>query len=238
MGRFKTTKKENVGQLVERSTGSITTNLSEGLPKTILSNAEKDQIASLLEKYQTNKEEASTQDVEQLCDITAEIKSIHNQSIILHGERIKKAQEILKHYSEGAFSSFLVQTYGNRQTPYNFLLYYEFYTSVSKGVQKIIDPMPKQAIYSLSSRDISKDEKIDFVKSYQGETKVQLLQRLRDVYPLKEKDKRKAILAKQVEVMLEKSLAIVSRPSFKQTTHEKKKLLSLLGTLSNKISNS
>ena len=208
MGRFKTTTKENVSKLVERSGSSISTHLAENLPKNLLSAAEKNQISSLLEKYRTSTEETPTQDIEQLCGITAEIKSIHNQSIILHGERIKKAQDILKKYNEGAFSSFLMQTYGNRQTPYNFLLYYEFYTSVSKGVQKIIDPMPKQAIYSLSSRDISKGEKIDFVKSYQGETKVELLQRLRDVYPLKSKDKRKAVLAKQVELLLEKSLVI------------------------------
>ena len=40
------------------------------------------------------------EDKEALYSLTAEIKSIHNQSIILHGERIKKAQEILKKYVE------------------------------------------------------------------------------------------------------------------------------------------
>lgn len=237
MGRFKTTKKDNVGKLVERSGGGMAVGLAENLPKHLMSEAEKTQIADLLEKYSVDEAAIHEEDKEALCSLTAEIKSIHNQSIILHGERIKKAQEILKKYDEGAFSSFLIHTYGNRQTPYNFLLYYEFYTSVSTGVQKLIDPMPKQAIYSLSSRDVSKEEKVEFVKNYQGETKTQLLERLRDHFPLKEKDKRKAKPSKHVELLLEKALAMVSKKGYKQTESERKKLLSLLGTLSNKISN-
>ncbi|MEI8301336.1 MAG: CT583 family protein, partial [Chlamydiota bacterium] len=76
-----------------------------------------------------------TQDLEELCKITSEVKAINNQAVLLHGERIKKAQQILKHYKIGAFSSWLIAVYGNRSTPYNFLQYYEFYISLSKAIQ-------------------------------------------------------------------------------------------------------
>src|ERR1700677_3684402 len=65
------------------------------------------------------------EDLEALTAITSEVKAITNQAVILHGERIKRAQEILKKYRDGAFTAWLFATYGNRQTPYNFLQYYE-----------------------------------------------------------------------------------------------------------------
>lgn len=238
MGRFKATKKEKIGQLVKRSNSAIITMFNSDTHKTQLTEHDKNQISSLLEKYQGDESNALDQDISLLCDLTAEIKSISNQSIILHGERIKKAQNILKKYREGAFSSFLMQTYGNRQTPYNFLLYYELYHSVSKNVQQIIDPMPKQAIYSLSSRDISDEEKVDFIRDYKGETKAELLSKLRAQFPLKEEDKRKAKTSVQIEALLQKALDLASSSKFSINQDEKRKLLSLLGNLSNKVSKS
>lgn len=68
-----------------------------------------------------------TLDLAELSLITSEVKAINNQAAILHGERIKKAQTLLKSYQEGAFSAWLNATYGNRQTPYNLMQYYEFF---------------------------------------------------------------------------------------------------------------
>lgn len=239
MGRFKSPKKENIGQLVERS-NAANASLPQEVRKHALLEEEKHLISTLLTKYQTEEIDSQQQGLNQdfltLCNITAEIKSINNQSILLHGERIKKAQEILKKYREGAFSSFLMQTYGNRQTPYNFLLYYELYNSVSKNIQKTIDPMPKQAIYSLSSRQVSIDEKVEFIKSYQGETKSELMHKLRETFPLEAEDKRKAQPAKQVEMLLEKALRLTSSRSFKASEPQTRRILSLLGALSNKMS--
>ena len=131
------------------------------------------------------------QDLEELCKITSEVKAINNQSILLHGERIKKAQLILKHYKTGAFSSWLIAAYGNRSTPYNFLQYYEFYISLSKTIQHYVDKMPRQAIYTLASRQGSLEAKELFILSYQGESKNELLAKIRLLFPLDAKDLRK-----------------------------------------------
>jgi len=93
---------------------------------------EKENICEILEKFQEYVGYDKEKDLKALLDITQEIKAITNQAVILHGERIKKAQKILKNYKEGAFTSWLISTYGNRQTPYNFLQYYDLYTSVPK----------------------------------------------------------------------------------------------------------
>ena len=42
----------------------------------------------------------------------------------------KERKTILKNYRDGAFSAWLIATYGNRQTPYNFLQYYELYITL------------------------------------------------------------------------------------------------------------
>ena len=70
----------------------------------------------------------------------------------MHGERIKKAQEILKSYRDGAFTAWLLAAYGNRQTPYNFLQYYELYTALSPGLHSQLEAMPRHAVYVLASR--------------------------------------------------------------------------------------
>jgi len=90
--------------------------------------SEQEQL-SLYQILETHKSESSMVevDVKQLKAITSEVKAINTQAIILHGERIKQAQTLLKEYKEGAFSAWLILTYGNRQTPYNFLQYFEFY---------------------------------------------------------------------------------------------------------------
>ena len=86
-------------------------------------------------------------DLEFLTTITSEVKAINNQAIILHGERIKQCtRTFLTKYRDGAFSAWLISTYGNRQTPYNFLQYYEFYQSLNLELQKRMDDMPRQVV--------------------------------------------------------------------------------------------
>src|ERR1700690_3631894 len=88
---------------------------------------EKEDLEALLNDYKSESQYAIADDLSTLSSLTSEIKAINKKAAILHGERIQKAQEILKKYRDGAFSAWLVNTYGNRQTPYNFLQYYEFY---------------------------------------------------------------------------------------------------------------
>src|ERR1700733_5604388 len=79
-------------------------------------------LEELLHSFQAEAKTDIKRDLVELSKITSEVRAITNQAAILHGERILRAQKLLKSYREGAFSAWLVAAYGNRQTPYNFLL--------------------------------------------------------------------------------------------------------------------
>ncbi len=167
--------------------------------------SEKGTLHSLLKQFSEEGQEIS-EDLKSLITITSEVKAINNQAIVLHGERIKAVQEILKKYRDGAFSTWLVATYGNRQTPYNFLQYYEFYITMPQTLRPLIEIMPKQAVYTLASREGSLEEKQTIVQNYQGESKQELIRMIRDTFPLSEKDKRKQSIGRGIIHNLEKNL--------------------------------
>ncbi len=200
-----------------------------------LSDKEQDVLKTLLEKFAVEGLDTE-KDFLSLSAITSEVKAINNQAAILHGERIKKAQEILKKYEEGAFSFWLMQTYGNRQTPYNFLQYFELYQMLPQPLLPKLDEMPRQAAYTLASREGPFDLKKEIIKGYQGETKQVLLEQIRRTFPLQERDKR----AQNHGLNLIKSLTrisdFISENSVKLSSTEKKKVLELLSSLKKQIS--
>ncbi|MBT3393740.1 MAG: CT583 family protein [Waddliaceae bacterium] len=150
-------------------------------------------IEEILEKYSPEDDKLNlTGDLSLLLSLTSEVKAINNQAAILHGERIKKAQEILKRYRDGAFTAWLTATYGNRQTPYNFLQYYEFHQEIPKNLHQQLEAMPRQAIYTLASRSGNFKDKKKIVKNYDGETKMELISHIREKFPLSSSDKRKS----------------------------------------------
>ena len=155
-----------------------------------LSSTEKEILSQLLKKF-AEKDKDTSEDLKSLITLTSEVKAINNQAIILHGERIKAAQDILKGYRDGAFTTWLINTYGNRQTPYNFLQYYEFYIKIPQSLRPMLEVMPKQAVYTLASRVGNIDEKQTIVQNYQGETKSELIEIIRETFPISDKDKRK-----------------------------------------------
>ena len=121
-------KLSKMTNLAEMSSSGHLSSFSGVFKVSELSDKEQEQLRFLLEEYGEGQDIG--QDFTSLSAITSEVKAINNQAAILHGERIKKAQELLKKYREGAFTFWLIQTYGNRQTPYNFLQYYELYQSL------------------------------------------------------------------------------------------------------------
>lgn len=228
-GSNKPTKMDHLA--TKTSSGSLSS--FSGVFKVVdLSSEEKLSLEELLKNYSSPHQD-TMQDLEALSMITSEVKAINNQAIILHGERIKKAQAILTSYKDGAFSAWLMSTYGNRQTPYNFLQYYELYTTLSEQLQKCVDLMPKQVIYTLASREGSLKEKEEFILGYRGETKQQLLALLRDAFPLEEEDKRKQKLPKQALQNLRSLSSLFKKSSFKPSTQEKELILELLEELKN-----
>lgn len=130
-------------------------------------------------------------DYEELTRITSEIKAINSQSILLHGERIKKAQDLLKNYRNGAFSEWLIVTYGNRQTPYSMLRYFEFYMEIPHHAKAKLDHIPKKAIYILASIDADINTKIKIIENYEGENQKDLLLLIKELLPPIKGDKRR-----------------------------------------------
>lgn len=227
MGRFKTQKKEKMNELVKLSKAGSLSSFAGVFQVTPMSESETASLIALLKKYK--KEETNiSEDLQHLTMITSEVKAISNQAIVLHGERIKRAQELLKKYHDGAFSVWLTSTYGNRQTPYNFLQYYELYSSLPQQTRLIINEMPRQAIYSLSSRPISQEAKVAFIESYKGETKTELLQRLRKSFPLPEKDKRNTNEVKVATELLKRALQSMQSKLFHPTTQQRKEIEKIL----------
>jgi hypothetical protein len=202
-----------------------------------LNQREKDSLQELLQQFKKEAYEETEKDFQSLSAITSEVKAITNQAVMLHGERIKKAQDILKNYKEGAFTAWLLATYGNRQTPYNFLQYYEFYISMPKNLHPVIDQMPRQAVYTLASRSGAADKKEEIIKNYQeGQTKQELLGLIRKIFPLDQDDKRLPNIASQSISSLKRLIDLFSHPLFNPKELQAKEIKGLLRQLSSLIS--
>ena len=196
-----------------------------------LSDEEKNSLETLLQAYKNDTHNSIEEDLHALESLTSEIKAITNQAAILHGERLKKAQTIFKKYRDGAFSAYLLATYGNRQTPYNFLQYYEFYLQLPTTLLPTLDQMPRQAIYTLASRDAPIEEKIPFLENYTGQTKNELLELIRQTFPLEDTDKRRENLSSQIALLLQKAHHIARQKRFKPSERELKMLQDLIDNL-------
>ena len=228
-------KLSKMTNLAEMSSSGHLSSFAGVFKVSTLNEKEEEMLKTLLEKF-GNDELDTEKDFLSLSEITSEVKAINNQAAILHGERIKKAQQILKNYQEGAFTFWLIQTYGNRQTPYNFLQYYELHQRLPTVLLPKLDEMPRQAAYTLASREGPFDLKKEIIESYQGETKQVLLEQIRRTFPLENKDKR----AQKHGTNLIKSLTRISdflkENEIKLSSTEQKKVIQLLSSLKQLVS--
>lgn len=185
-------KNESSSKMAAMAKQSATGNLTSfaGVFSVVeLNEKEKNFLEQILKEYVQENGDI-TADLNQLISITAEVKAINNQAAILHGERIKKAHRILTRYRDGAFTAWLMAAYGNRQTPYNLMQYYEFYEVLPRNLRPQLEAMPRQAIYTLATRSGSLEKKQEIIANYQGETKTEVLTLIRQAFPLSEQDKR------------------------------------------------
>lgn len=188
--RLKKNDASKMAAMAKQSVNGHLSSFSGIFSITELSQHEKNGIESILKDYAIDLDTID-EDIQHLTSITSEVKSINNQAALLHGERIKKAHSILTRYRDGAFTAWLIAAYGNRQTPYNLMQYYEFCEAMPKTLRLQIESMPRQAIYTLASREGSLEKKKEIITNYQGETKAELLLVIRKAFPLEETDKRK-----------------------------------------------
>ncbi len=232
--RFK--KKEitpKMTALAEKSTSGNLSSFSGVFRVTSLSDNEKDVLENILSNYKDDSLESIEDDFLQLVSITSEVKAITNQAVMLHGERIQKAQVLLKNYKEGAFTSWLMSVYGNRQTPYNFLKYYEFYTSMPDELRQKIDAMPRQAIYTLASRDGDVKQKKEIVEKYEGQAKNELLSLIRKAFPLQEQDRRNTNIFSNIIQNLKSVKNSMMQRNIELNDTEKKQISKLLSEIKN-----
>jgi hypothetical protein len=220
--------------LAEMSTTGGLSSFSGVFRVTELTEKEQNDLQLLLAEYK-NDDCDIIQDLRSLTALTSEVKAINNQAAILHGERIKRAQELFKTYRDGAFSNWLLATYGNRQTPYNFLQYYELHQALPQILHVKLDEMPRQAVYTLASRSGPFEKKEEIIKNYQGEPKQQLLTLIRETFPLEDADKRGQDLADQVILQLSRIQTLCSQRRFKPTEKQKEKLKQLLTLLEGSV---
>ncbi|MBF8262955.1 MAG: hypothetical protein HW387_620 [Parachlamydiales bacterium] len=223
--RFKTKEapQQKMTALVERATNGDLSSFSGIFRVTALNDSEKSTLEEILKSFRHAETDDVDLDLKALVAITSEVKAITNQAVILHGERIKKAQDILKKYRDGAFTAWLYATYGNRQTPYNFLQYYEFYILMPQALHPKIDQMPRQAVYTLASRNGSIEKKQEIVTSYAGQPKQELLKIIRQLFPLAEDDGRMPNFGAHGVAFLKRAREMFKHSHCRLTQSEKEK---------------
>jgi hypothetical protein len=223
-GRFSQSEPTKVRALAKQSAEGALTSFSGLFKPTSLSAGEQEALEELLHAHQPNETYDIAKDVEMLLRLTSEVKAIHNQASLLHGERIATAQRLLKQYKDGAFSAWLIATYGNRQTPYNFLLYYEFYHQLSSELRPLMETMPRQAVYTLASRAAGLEEKKAVIRAYTGQTKQEMLEIIRQKFPLASSDKRKGDAVQELLLSIQKLTASFNGKKSEMTAQERQEI--------------
>ncbi|MCH9610104.1 MAG: hypothetical protein S4CHLAM81_01880 [Chlamydiales bacterium] len=231
--RFKKKEKAKMASLAEKSSSGDLAAFSGVFQVNDISAKERADLRDLLEKYEDATSDTA-EDLQQLSQITCEVKAINNQAAILHGERIKRAQTLLKKYKEGAFTAWLLTTYGNRQTPYNFLQYFEFHSKIPKALHGKMEEMPRQAVYTLASREGEIEKKEEMVRNYSGQTKQEMILEIRTAFPLGEKDGRRENIPEMGIKALKRVLSQLERPDVHFTEDQKERLAELLNKIEEK----
>lgn len=227
--RFNTETSHTKVKALAKQSNDGTRSSFGGLFKAVeLSLLDKTALEELLKKFGENLDVHIAKDLQELSQITSEVRAINNQAAILHGERIQRAQKILKNYRDGAFSAWLITTYGNRQTPYNFLVYFEFFEKLPVELKPKAEWMPRQAVYALATRNGSFEEKKAVVDSYNGETKEEMLYLIRENFPLETSDKRKTKVGQKIVNGLKTLLQLYEKEHDSLTKREKTDIHELL----------
>lgn len=190
--RFNSERSSKIKTLAEESSSGAKSGFGGIFQVQRASDEQRKLLKSALQIYCPPKAQTFDGDVEKLMQLMLEVKAISHQALLLHGQRIQSAKEILSNYREGAFSTWLVNAYGNRQTPYNFLQYFEFFQALPEKHRPLVEKMPRQVVYQLASRKDHLLKKLALIERCAGLSARNFLQQLRRELPLKPLDQRRA----------------------------------------------
>jgi hypothetical protein len=135
---------------------------------------------------ETADEEQIRKDAIQLKNITVEVRAIEKQGILLVGERLCKAREILVKYgrSNDGFLSWLKIAFKQFSTAYNAISYYELYKALPKpDLQARLKEMPNKAAYVLASRKGPIEEKAEIIEKYSDLRADEIITIVQDKFP-------------------------------------------------------
>ncbi|MBS3905180.1 MAG: CT583 family protein [Simkania sp.] len=160
-----------------------------------LDQVETQELKQLLENSAPEDKDPYTiqHDFDLLKNITAEIKSIQKQSILLLGERIVKAKTILDFYGNGltTFTKWLDATFSSRRTAYNCMAYHEFYHALpSDHLRQRLKLMSYKAVYMLASRAGTMEQKVKIVETYYALKQEDIIPIIQEAFPVQETEKK------------------------------------------------
>lgn len=158
-------------------------------------------------------EEQVQVDVEQLKRLTAEIRAIGKQGVVLMGERVYKARDLLKLYRDGTFTKWLEAAFGNRKTGYNLLSYYELHKDLPPQLRENLKRIPQRCAYILASRDGAFETKQEILRQYSDLPLKELDLLIKDRLPAAKGDRRtrKSSNAKLIEGLKEIAYRLEAR---------------------------
>lgn len=130
-------------------------------------------------------------DAETLKMLTSEILSIGKQATLLIGERVHRARELLKSYTDGTFSKWLQGTFGNRKNGYNMLSYYELYSEIQEEeLRETFKKLNNSTAYILASREGDLVTKFDIIRDHYNKPHHDVVAIIQEKLPLSVQDKR------------------------------------------------
>ena len=197
---------------------------------------EKELLESMLKEYATDGVNITT-DLHSLISITSEVKAINNQAAILHGERIKKAHAIPHPLPRRRFFK-LVD--GRLRQPANALQFHAVlrllpYHAQNAAAANRVDAKTSHLHTRNQNRSGGKEAGDCGIN---GETKTELLTRIRTEFPLDKLDKRRQKVGEGVIMSLKRLSDVLAQKPLTITREQKNTIYDLLAHVNHLISQS
>ncbi len=129
-----------------------------------LTSSEIGRIDQLLKENGTSIGKRWHDDALQLQELTAQIRAVAKMGVLMTGERIYKARELLKPYRDGTFTKWISMIFPNRKSGYNMLAYYELYLQLPSDCQESYKKLSRKVAYVLASRPAPLEVKVALVR--------------------------------------------------------------------------